>query len=173
MPRKTSGGKKGQAAPRPGAVREAPVRSPLRVLFDTNVILDAVLDRRPWATEARKLLDGAAGGAVEGFVAGHAITAIHHVVEREVSMVAAATAVADILTVLEVVALGHAGFERALSMRLADFEDSLQVSAALVAGADYIVTRNAADFRGTPVPTRPPGALLATLAASGYLPGER
>ena len=137
-----------------------------KLLIDTNVLLDVALKRDPWAQEAVLLLDAIARGRAQGFVAGHAVTTIHYVVERTVDAVAAATAVNDVLQVLTVIPLEAAEFQRALAMGLRDYEDAVQVAACLKVGADVLVTRNAKDFKGAVVTLRTAGEVLALLAVT-------
>ncbi|MEJ7811509.1 MAG: PIN domain-containing protein [Gemmatimonadaceae bacterium] len=134
-------------------------------LVDTNVILDVILERRPWAADAALLLDAVARRKVRGYVAGHAVPTVHYIVEKEAGRAAANTGVSDLLQVLSVVPLEMADFQRALAMQLRDFEDAVQVAACLKVGADYLVTRNGKDFKGAPAAVRTPGEVLATLAA--------
>ncbi len=143
----------------PGPARPA-------LLLDTNVVLDVVLDRAPHASDAVRLLDAVAHGRAPGFLAGHAVTTVHYVVERERDRTTASLAVQDLLSLLAIVELGAAEFQRALAMGLRDFEDAVQAAACLKVGADFLVTRNARDFRGAPVATRTAGEVLALLAAS-------
>lgn len=138
--------------------------APPSLLVDTNILLDVVLARTPWAGDAALLLDAIARGMVRGFVAGHAITTLHYIVERTAGTNAATTAVNDILEVLQVVPLEHADFQRALALRLADFEDAVQVAACLRAGAAVLVTRNPRDFKGAPVRTAAPAEVLASMS---------
>jgi len=137
--------------------------SKLGLLVDTNVLLDIILDRMPWASDAALVLDTISRGSARGFVAAHAVTTVYYVVEKEAGRAAANTAVADLLQLVSVVAIGAAELQRALAMRLGDFEDAVQAAACLSAGADYLVTRNAKDFKGAPVLTRKPGEVLASL----------
>ena len=138
----------------------------MRILIDTNVVLDVVLARTPWAAEASALLDRTARGDVSGFIAAHAVTTVFYVVERARDRRTALTAVGDLLSVAGVAELGSADFQRALTFGMKDFEDAVQVAAALRVGADFVVTRNARDFRGSPVATRAPGEILALLDAT-------
>lgn len=144
------------------AVRE-PEPAPT-LLLDTNVLLDVVLARSPWADDAARLLDLVAGGAARGCVASHAVTTAYYVVERERHRTAAVTAVGDLLTLLEVVPVDADDFQRALALDLRDFEDAVQVAACLRAGAGFLVTRNRRDFAGAPVEIRAPGEIVAMLA---------
>jgi len=135
----------------------------LRLLIDTNVLLDLVLEREPWLEEATALLDAVAKGRAEGYVAGHAVTTVYYVVERARDRTLATTAVSDLLQLLTVVPLGNADFQRALGLGLRDFEDGSQAAACLQIGADCLVTRNPKDYKGTPVILRSAGEVLGLL----------
>ncbi len=135
------------------------------VLFDTNVVLDVILAREPWAMSAAELLNASARGAIVGWVAGPTITTVHYIVEKARDRTTATTAVNDLLQVVAVVPLASEDFLRALSLGLRDFEDAVQVAAALRVGAEYVITRNTRDFRGTPVPVRTPAEAIAIIAA--------
>lgn len=136
-----------------------------KLLIDTNVVLDVVLDREPWVEDATALLDAIAGGRAEGHIAGHTVTTVYYIVERARSRSVAATAVNDLLQLLNVVPLGRADFQRALGLDLRDYEDGVQAAAGLQVGIDYLVTRNAKDFKGAPVMPRSPGEILGLLGS--------
>ena len=125
-----------------------------------------ILARTPWDADAVVLLDAISRGQASGFVAGHAVTTVHYIVERSQARVAAITAVGDLLQLLDVVALERGDFQRALSLGLSDYEDAVQVAACLKIGADVLVTRNARDYKGAPVMTRSAGEVVALLASS-------
>ena len=135
----------------------------MRLLIDTNVILDVALLRAPWAADAAALLDAVERGQAEGHVASHAITTVHYVVERARDRRTAANAVSDLLRLLSVVPLEATDFHQALVLGLADFEDAVQAVACLRIGADYLVTRNERDYKGAPVTARSAGEVLALL----------
>lgn len=152
MPRDDPGRR---AAPRPARSR--------RLLIDLNVVLDVVLEREPWCREAVALLDAVSRGAATGCIAGHAVATLYFLVNKASARVAAVTAVTDLLSICEIVPMGTEDFQRALALGFADFEDAVQVAAALRAGCDCLVTRNARDFKGSPVDVRTPGEVLALL----------
>lgn len=147
--------------PSPSAERAAPIG----MLLDTNVILDVVLAREPWADTAAELLDAAARGAITGWVAGTTITTVHYIVERARDRATATTAVSDLLQVVKVVPLASEDFHRALALGLRDFEDAVQVAAGLRAGVQYLITRNARDFRSAPIDVRSPAEAVALISA--------
>ncbi len=134
-----------------------------KLLIDTNVVLDVMLERGPWVEDATALLDAIAKGHAEGHIAGHTVTTVYYIVERERNRSVAATAINDLLQLLNVVPLGSADFQRALGLGLRDYEDGVQVAAGLQVGLDYLVTRNAKDFKGAPLMPRSPGEILGLL----------
>jgi predicted nucleic acid-binding protein len=136
----------------------------LSVLVDTNVVLDLILGREPWAAEAAALFDSIAQRRHTGFIAGHSITALYYLVHRVGGAERARMAVADALQVLSVVPLQATDFLRALSMELTDYEDAMQAVASLKAGATFLVTRNPKDFANGPVAVRRAGEVLALCA---------
>ncbi len=142
---------------------------PLRLLVDLNIVLDVVLKREPWYRDAVGLFDAMSGGAAEGYVASHAIATLYFLVNKANGRMAAVTAVTDLLSICEVAPMGRQDFQRALALGFADFEDAVQVAAALQTGCAYIVTRNAKDFKGSPVQVRTAGELLSLLPPP---PGE-
>ncbi len=133
---------------------------PLRLLIDINVILDVVLPREEWFTDSAALLNRVSEKRAIGLVAAHAITTTYYIVARKNGRAAALTTVADLLQMCDAVPMTSADFQRALALGLKDFEDAVTATAALVAGADYLVTRNERDFKHVPVVARSPAALL-------------
>ena len=137
----------------------------MKLLVDTNVILDVVLQRAEWVENSAALLDAIARGRATGYVSSHSVSTIYYITARANGRRAGKTAVADLLEICDIVAVGTADFQRALAMDLEDFEDGVQAAAALHVGADCLVTRNEKDFKGAPVPARSPAEVLPLLSA--------
>lgn len=137
-----------------------------RVLYDTNVLLDVLLSRAPHVAASAAALDLVGRGAVEGYVAGHAVTTIAYLVQREKGAAAARTALGHLLSRLHVAAITDSSVRVALTLRLTDFEDAVCVAAAQEAGCTAIVTRNQTHFRKADVPAVLPEALVAALGSS-------
>ena len=135
----------------------------MKILLDINVVLDVLLERTEWVKEAAHLLAAAVRNQVTAYVAGHTITTAHYVIGRARDKKVAATALSDLLRILEVVPVEKADFTQALVLGFSDFEDAVQTACAMKIGADYLVTRNEKDFKDSPVPILPPGAVLALL----------
>lgn len=134
-----------------------------RILFDTNVILDVLLDRRPFAEASAAVWAAAETGVAEGMLAAHAITTIHYLVRREKGNAQAKRTAAAILRVFKVASVDGAVIQEALQLPFADFEDAVTAAAARSADCDYVVTRDPKGFRGSPVHPLPPEAVAALL----------
>lgn len=136
-----------------------------RLLVDTNVILDVLLDRRPHADTSISIWAAVEMGRAEGFLAAHAITTIHYLIQRELGAVRAKQLIALILRVFRVAAVDSAVIERALRLPIVDFEDAVTTAAALASECEYVVTRDPKGFRGSPVRVLGPEAALPILGA--------
>ena len=75
-----------------------------RVLVDTNVVLDVLLDRRAHVDGSSAVWAAVETGRAKGFLAAHSITTIHYLVRKELGNAKAARTVSAILRVLDVAA---------------------------------------------------------------------
>jgi predicted nucleic acid-binding protein len=136
-----------------------------RLLVDTNVVLDVLLDRQPHADASVAIWASIEKGPCEGYLAAHAITTVHYLVQRELGAVRAKQLIALIMRVFRVAAVDGMVLEQALRLPLADFEDAVTVAAGQASGCDFIVTRDPKGFRGSPVRVLAPEAVLPMLGA--------
>lgn len=137
-----------------------------RVLIDTNVILDVLLDREPHLKSSKALWVAMEKGLAEGFLSPHALTTIHYLIGRGQNSGTAKRAVASLLRVFQVAAVNHVVIREALEIPSPDFEDAVTAAAARAAGCDFIVTRDPKGFRGSPVRVLSPEAAMPLLARS-------
>lgn len=135
-----------------------------RLLFDTNVVLDVLLDRQPYVEASAAAWAAVETGVAEGLLAAHAVTTIHYLVRKERGNVKARRIVSAILRVFGVAAVDAAVLQEALQFPLPDFEDAVTAAAARLAGCEFIVTRDPKGFRGTPVRSLTPEAVTPLLA---------
>jgi predicted nucleic acid-binding protein len=134
-----------------------------RMLVDTNVILDVLLDRHPHAERSADIWTAIETGQSEGLLAAHVITTIHYLIQRELGVTKAKRLISEILRVFRVAAVDNAVVETALRLPLADFEEAVTAAAARSAECDYIVTRDPKGFRGSPFRPLAPEAALPLL----------
>ncbi len=56
-----------------------------QVLFDSDVLLDVLLNRHPFVIDSAKALNTVATDQVKGFLAGHAVTNLYYIMRRQLS----------------------------------------------------------------------------------------
>ena len=134
-----------------------------RILFDTNVVLDVLLDRQPYVEASAAAWAAVETGISEGMLAAHAVTTIHCLVRKEMGNIKARRIISAILRVFGVATVDGAAVQEALQLPLSDFEDAVTAAAARLAGCECIVTRDPKGFRGSPVRALTPEAVTPLL----------
>lgn len=137
----------------------------LRVLLDVDVILDVLTQRQPFFRDSATLLAACETTRCQGYVAAHTLTTLWYLLAKYHDTVHARARVSDLLRIVEVAPVDRDVIDRALTDGLADFEDGVQVAAAVAVGADYVATRNLADFSKGSVPALTPAELMALIDA--------
>jgi predicted nucleic acid-binding protein len=135
----------------------------MRVLLDTNVVLDVLLDRQPFAVDAQKLWKASDEGLFDASIASFTIPTIHYICRKQDGIDAANHAVDICVEAFEVCALYRECILAARRMTGGDFEDNLQIASAITDFMQGIVTRNPKDFASSPIRVYTPAELLAVL----------
>jgi predicted nucleic acid-binding protein len=131
----------------------------LRILIDADVILDVALDRDPHADAAARVLGLAQSSTVDALVAWHTVSNVYYLLAAAADRGKALGFIRDLSSIVEIAPADSSALRTALSLQMRDFEDAMQVAAALAGRADAIVTRNLRDFRGSPVKAVSPSML--------------
>jgi predicted nucleic acid-binding protein len=118
----------------------------LKVLIDTNIVLDVLLERRPFAAAAAEIFSLAEQARLEGFLCATTITTIDCLLVKSLPPRAARSALRKLLSLFEIAPVNRAVIDRALAGRVSDFKDAVLASAGQIIGVDCLITRNAKDF---------------------------
>jgi predicted nucleic acid-binding protein len=124
----------------------------VRVLIDTNVVLDFLLQREPFSQDAELLFQAIDVGEIVGYVTATTLTDIFYISHRHTrSVEQARQAVSEILTAMMICPVDRVVLESAFNSSLADFEDAVQIFSAVTQGLEAIVTRDAQGFLNSPI----------------------
>jgi predicted nucleic acid-binding protein len=126
------------------------------VLFDTNVVLDVLLDREPHSKASAAVWTLAETGKVKASMSAHAFTTIHYLVRKERGAVQARRTLLALLRVFSVAPVDDLVLRQAVQWSWPDFEDAVTASAAASAGCDALITRDPKGFADSPVRTLTP-----------------
>jgi predicted nucleic acid-binding protein len=125
----------------------------VRVLIDTNVALDFLLQREPFLQDAELLFQAIDQEEIVGYITATTLTDIFYISRRHTrSMEQARQAVSEMLTTMVICSVDRAVLELAFDSRLDDFEDAVQIFSAVAQGLEAIVTRDAQGFLSSPIP---------------------
>lgn len=135
----------------------------MKVLIDTNVVLDLLLEREPFVETTISLFEQIERRNLDGYIAATTITNIFYIIRKTEGREVALTAINRLLIGLRFCAVTRQTVETALSFGLKDFEDSIQLACATLNQLDAVVTRDHEDFIGSNFPIYSPAELLSQL----------
>ena len=135
----------------------------IQVLFDLNILMDVLLERKEFYDFSARLLALAETGVIQGWLAAHSITTLFYLVAKDKSPEDARVMLTSLLQFLKIAPVNHSTIEQALNLPYRDFEDAVQMISALQVHADYLLTRNVQDYQPAPLEVIQPVDLLAIL----------
>ena len=135
----------------------------MRILFDTNVILDVLLLRQPYEVEATKLVASVERSEINGVLCANSITTIYYLINKAVGREIAINSVNSLTMMFDVVPVNKIVLQNALKSKFLDFDDAVLNESAVNSGVDGIVTRNPKDFKSSTLPIYNPKELITVL----------
>ena len=123
-----------------------------RILVDTNVLLDYLLTREPYYENAKKIVIACAEGKVNACIAAHSISNMFFILRKDYSIEERRAVLTNLCKIFDVEGIDKVKLLAGLQNgEFSDFEDCLQMECAKAYGAEYIVTRNVADYKASTV----------------------
>jgi len=131
----------------------------MKVLFDTNIIVDIIAKREGYM-ESLQLLKYCEMRKISGFVTAITITDLMYILRKHISPDYVREAVQNLILIVDVADVLKTDISSAFLNKFNDFEDAVQSSCAKRIEADYIVTRNVKDFVNSEITALLPMKLL-------------
>ena len=135
----------------------------MNILFDTNVILDVMLDRTPFSEPASQLLSLVERGEIFGLICATTVTTIHYLSTKILGKNKSQLQIKELITLFEIASVNRTVIEDALKSKFSDFEDAVIYQSANHAGAEAIVTRDPKGFKQSKLPVYSPVELMKIL----------
>ena len=133
------------------------------VLLDTNVVLDVVLAREPFALESAQIFKLHEQGKIDAYIAAITPINVFYVTRKLKGSKEAQRAVELILSSLSVCPVNHAVLRQAYELPFGDYEDAVQHASAIASRIDTIVTRDIKDYKNATLPVFSPADFLKKL----------
>ena len=131
------------------------------ILVDTNIIIDALANREPYADDAKRIMEKCAAREITGILAA---PNLFYILRKNFSQEERRFLLKNLCEIFQISDLNEKKIVAALENNVfSDFEDGLQEECAVESMADYIVTRNPADFKHSRVKVILPDELLREL----------
>lgn len=129
----------------------------MRVMIDTNVVLDVLLKRTSFFEPSYEVLKLSTTGQIDGYISASAVTDVYYVLcrtnkDKTVSL----HAIRSLLQLVKVADVKCTDIAAALDLGFGDYEDAVQAAVARQNKMDWIITRNENDYTLSPVPAVSP-----------------
>ena len=138
----------------------------MKVLIDTNIIVDVALDREPFFTESDRILTLVEEGTIQGYISASTFSDLYYIIRRDKGRDWTLDFLRQLATFCQVATVDNAVISMSLTSTFKDFEDAIQYSSAIVNQIDAIVTRNPRDFPVTAPRIVTPDRLIQELTNS-------
>ncbi len=135
----------------------------MRVLLDTNVVLDFVLARQPFFVEADKIFIRLRNNDFEAYVSAITPINVFYTTRKEINKATAFSAVEELLKLVQIAKSNNQIYQNALSLNFSDYEDAVQHECAVSENLDAIVTRNTKDYKNASVKVYSPTEFLRVI----------
>jgi len=135
----------------------------LKILFDTNIVLDVLLAREPHFEMSAKLMEAVESNVVEGYLCATTLTTINYLVSKFRDKTIAQQAISQLLSLFSITEVNKQVLQRAIDSDFTDFEDAVLYFSGVELGIEGLVTRNVKDFTQADTPIYQPNELFELL----------
>ena len=137
----------------------------MRVLLDTDVVIDFLMAREPFAQRARQIFELNAQRKIQCYIASITPLNVFYVARKSHSLEDRLRIIRQLLLQVEVTAISHEILLRAFDVGFLDYEDAVQYACAEADGVEAIVTRNVDDYKNAKLPVFTPNDFLQHLTS--------
>ena len=138
----------------------------MKILIDTNIIVDVALEREPFFAESDRILTLVEEAQIQGYISSSTFSDLYYIIRRDRGRDWTLDFLRQLATFCQVATVDNSVISMALISNFKDFEDAIQYSTAVINLIDAIVTRNPQDFPVTTPRIVTPNQLIQELTNS-------
>lgn len=133
------------------------------IFLDTDVIIDYLTDRQPFAEKAEKVLALIENNKIKGYTSSLCFSNLYYLLRQQFTHYRSVSLLKDLTGLLGILKVDEDIIQSALESNFKDFEDAIQYFTAIThKRLDVIVTRNTKDYRNSKLPVMTPETLVKT-----------
>jgi predicted nucleic acid-binding protein len=141
----------------------------MRVILDTNVVVDVLQRREPWFQDGSVIFLAIANKRVIGCLTVKQIADLHFFSRKQFKGEEnvddrARQVIGKLLTLFELIDTLSIDCKNALGIKNGDYEDATLIESAARAGVDCIVTRNPAHYKASPIRVYAPDEFVSVIS---------
>jgi predicted nucleic acid-binding protein len=133
----------------------------MRILLDTNVVLDVALERDPFYQAALRILNASDFEKTHLFITASSATDLFYVLRKEKGREVGLKFIRSLLECVDACNVDERILIDALESDFLDFEDAVQNTAAIAADIEAIVTRDKSGYKNSPLTVFTPNEFAA------------
>lgn len=123
----------------------------MKILIDTNIVLDVLLNRKPFSEHSSIIFKYAEQGRIKAFLTSNSVTDIVYILRKTYDKETIKKNLFIMFGFIKILNVSSSDVLNAFNINTCDFEDAVIMQCASRIKADYIVTRNPDDFKASPV----------------------
>ena len=135
----------------------------MKVIIDTNVVLDVLLARKPHVNAAAGIFAMAEQSEIEAYLCATTVTTVDYLLNQSLPKKEACESPHRLLELFEIAPVNRSVIEEALNSKVPDFEDAVLAHSGSLVGAEAIITRNTKDFKKGTIKALDPTEFLSVM----------
>lgn len=132
----------------------------MKVLLDTNVVLDVLLERQPYYFASSEIFLLSSKRDLELFITSTIVTDLYYIISKILSKKKAKDFLTNLLDIVDVCGVDKNIILDAMISDFGDLEDTVQYFASKSANINVILTRNKKDFKFSEIKVLTPAEFL-------------
>ena len=140
----------------------------MKIAFDTNIILDVLLNREPFVELSTNLVSSVENKQIEGVLCATTITTLDYLISKTTNRHKARTEIRKLLSLFNISEVNLTVLERSINSDFKDFEDAVQYYSGQLCHVDGLVTRNIKDYKQAKLPIYTPDELWSIISNKLY-----
>lgn len=134
------------------------------IFIDTNVVIDFLSNRQPFAIDAAKLFNLAVEKKIQVFISAVSYNNIYYILRQSLTGKASIRLLEELIGMTAIADVTADVIRQSLKSDFKDYEDAIQYYSALnIPEVEFIVTRNTRDFKKSTLPVLTPSEALAVI----------